>query len=100
MAEDRSTDIATHTTAGVASALPELRRVVVIEGPDAGATFELDASAPSRILVGTSPVCHVRLSDATVSRRHAAFEPGPRGAYRLVDLEIDERHRRRWGPHP
>jgi DNA-binding NtrC family response regulator len=87
MSDERHTDVATHTTATVAAAPPELRRVVVIEGADAGKTFELDSAAPSRILVGTSPACHVRLSDATVSRRHAAFEGAGKGGYRLVDLE-------------
>ena len=51
-----------------------IRRVVVIEGPDAGREFELDPDAPSRILLGTSEVCDVRLTDPTVSRRHAALE--------------------------
>jgi transcriptional regulator with GAF, ATPase, and Fis domain len=63
----------------------QLRSLEVIEGPDTGARFELDANAPSRILLGTSPVCAVRLSDRTVSRRHAALEPvGQR--YRVTDL--------------
>ncbi len=63
-----------------------LRRAVVIEGPDAGQTFDLAPSTPSRILLGTSEVCALRLSDATVSRRHAAFElAGKR--YRLTDLQ-------------
>ena len=68
------------------SASIEQLRVVVIEGPDAGKSFELDAGAPTRLLVGTSPACFIKLSDSTVSRRHAAFEPTPRGAYRLNDL--------------
>ena len=57
----------------------------VIEGPDAGAEFPLDPNAPSRILVGTSPACTIRLTDPTVSRRHAALEP-VEGRYRLTDL--------------
>ncbi len=57
----------------------------VIEGADAGAEFPLDPNAPSRILIGTSPACTIRLTDPTVSRRHAALEPvGQR--YRLTDL--------------
>jgi two-component system, NtrC family, response regulator HydG len=87
MKEEQRTDVETRATAGAASAPPELRRLVVIEGPDTGVTFELDVDAPSRILVGTSPACHIRLSDPTVSRRHAAFEPTGRGGHRLVDLD-------------
>jgi transcriptional regulator with GAF, ATPase, and Fis domain len=68
-----------------AQAPPELRRVIVIEGPDAKKVFTLDPYAPSRILLGTSPACELRLTDPTVSRRHAAFEPAGR-RYRLTDL--------------
>jgi DNA-binding NtrC family response regulator len=46
----------------------------IIEGPDAGARFVIDESAPSRSLVGKSPACDLRLSDPQVSRRHAALE--------------------------
>ncbi|HEY8079520.1 MAG TPA: FHA domain-containing protein, partial [Labilithrix sp.] len=49
------------------------RRLMIVEGPDAGAVFALDLNAP-RILIGTSPVCEVRLTDPSVSRRHAAIE--------------------------
>jgi transcriptional regulator with GAF, ATPase, and Fis domain len=63
-----------------------LRRVVVVEGPDASREFELDANKPSRILLGTSEVCDLRLTDPTVSRRHAAFEVAGR-RYRLTDLQ-------------
>jgi transcriptional regulator with GAF, ATPase, and Fis domain len=65
----------------------ERLRVVVIEGPDTGKELELDGRAPSRILVGTSPACALQLTDPTVSRRHAAFEPTPRGSFRLDDLD-------------
>ncbi len=64
---------------------PQLRRVVVVEGPDKGHSFTLDPNAPSRILLGTSPVCELRLTDPTVSRRHAAFEPAGK-RYRLTDF--------------
>jgi DNA-binding NtrC family response regulator len=63
-----------------------LRRAVVIEGPDAQREFELDPNTPSRILLGTSEVCELRLKDPTVSRRHAAFEAEGKG-YRLTDLD-------------
>jgi DNA-binding NtrC family response regulator len=64
----------------------ELSRVVIIEGPDAGKEFALDPSSPSRVLLGTSPACEMRLSDPTVSRRHAAFEPAGR-RYKLTDFQ-------------
>jgi transcriptional regulator with GAF, ATPase, and Fis domain len=62
-----------------------LRRMSVVEGPDCGQEFDLDSNAPSRILVGTSPACTLRLTDPTVSRRHAALDPVGR-RYRLTDL--------------
>jgi two-component system, NtrC family, response regulator HydG len=83
--DERQTEIGTEAHKLAATPIERLR-VVVVEGPDAGQAFELDASAPSRLLVGTSPVCFLRLSDPTVSRRHAAFEPSTKGAYRLTDL--------------
>ncbi len=45
----------------------------VVEGSDAGQSFVLDASSPTRALLGTSPVCTVRLTDPEISRRHAAL---------------------------
>ncbi|HZO14506.1 MAG TPA: sigma 54-interacting transcriptional regulator [Polyangiaceae bacterium] len=45
-----------------------------MEGPDAGRRFEIEASHPSRVLIGKSEVCDVRLADPAVSRRHAAVE--------------------------
>src|SRR5215813_13202829 len=57
----------------------------VVEGPDAGQTFALDPSAPTRALLGTSPVCTVRLTDREVSRRHAALTVAPTHL-QLIDL--------------
>ncbi len=48
-------------------------RISVVSGVDAGRSFEIDSTQPSRVFVGLSPSCVVRLSDAQVSRRHAAF---------------------------
>ena len=48
--------------------------LVVIEGPDTGRNFTVDASQPLRVLCGQSEACAVRLSDRQVSRRHAALE--------------------------
>jgi DNA-binding NtrC family response regulator len=63
-----------------------VRGVVVIEGSDVGRRFVLDPDAPSRTLLGTSPVCAMRLSDVAVSRRHVAFEPAGVGC-RITDLQ-------------
>jgi DNA-binding NtrC family response regulator len=46
----------------------------VADGPDRGATMVLDGSHASRLLVGQSPACDLRLSDPGVSRRHLAVE--------------------------
>jgi DNA-binding NtrC family response regulator len=59
--------------------------LVVTSGPDAGKRFPLDGRHPSRVLLGQSPACEIRLSDHTVSRRHAGFEMEEHGV-RLVDL--------------
>ncbi len=48
--------------------------LVVAEGPDRGAQLRLDGSQPSRVLVGQSFSCELRLTDPEVSRRHASFE--------------------------
>jgi DNA-binding NtrC family response regulator len=48
--------------------------IVVVSGPDRGRRLVLDGTQPSRALIGQSPVCALRLSDPTVSRRHAALE--------------------------
>jgi two-component system response regulator HydG len=48
--------------------------IVVLEGPDRGKAFRLDGSQPSRVLVGQSPACELRLTDPLVSRRHAALD--------------------------
>jgi pSer/pThr/pTyr-binding forkhead associated (FHA) protein len=48
--------------------------VTVVSGPDRGQALEIDGSQASRTLVGVSPACALRLTDALVSRRHAALE--------------------------
>ena len=59
--------------------------LTVLEGPEAGERLVLDGSQPARVLVGSSPACDFRLSDRTVSRRHAALDV--RGdSLRIVDL--------------
>jgi two-component system, NtrC family, response regulator HydG len=63
--------------------------VTVVSGPDRGLAFELDGEQAARSLLGTGPVCTLRLNDPLVSRRHAAFdvslERGTEGL-RLQDL--------------
>ena len=54
-------------------AAPERFEVVITEGLDAGKKALLDA-ARGKILVGTSPLCDLRLAEQTVSRRHASIE--------------------------
>ena len=59
--------------------------ITVVEGPDAGRTFTLDDSQPSRVLVGQSPACELRLADPAVSRRHFALDVSG-GELRITDL--------------
>src|SRR5215467_740353 len=59
--------------------------ITVSEGPDKGATFTLDDTHASRVLVGQSPACDLRLTDREVSRRHLSLEMTDRGI-RVVDL--------------
>jgi DNA-binding NtrC family response regulator len=47
----------------------------VTVGPDTGQRFVVDPTGPARVYAGTSPVCPIRLTDPTVSRRHLALEP-------------------------
>ncbi|HEX4621591.1 MAG TPA: sigma 54-interacting transcriptional regulator [Myxococcaceae bacterium] len=46
----------------------------VTSGADKGKAFLLDGSHASRVLLGQSEVCEVRLGDREVSRRHAALQ--------------------------
>jgi transcriptional regulator with GAF, ATPase, and Fis domain len=86
----REEEVGTHVQTFAQQMLKELppdeeRRIVVLEGPDAGMAFPLDPNAPSRLMIGTSPVCGIRLKDPAVSRRHAAIEPVGR-RYKVTDL--------------
>jgi DNA-binding NtrC family response regulator len=47
-------------------------RVTALDGPDAGSSVTVDGAA--EVLVGQSPVCGLRLTDPTVSRRHLVLE--------------------------
>lgn len=72
---NRSTDLATIRRARFTRPPPAGAAFVitVVEGPDAGLVASLDASSPTRALLGTSPVCTIRLGDREVSRRHVAL---------------------------
>jgi DNA-binding NtrC family response regulator len=60
--------------------------LVAVDGPDRSKSFVIDGSSPSRVLVGQSQVCEVRLNDRSVSRRHLALELADR-CLRVCDLE-------------
>ena len=64
---------------------PDRFAVVVVGGADDGKRVEVDVSRAGPALVGTSPVCDLRLGDRMVSRRHAALEVTDRGL-RVADL--------------
>src|SRR5690349_3417700 len=60
-------------------------RVVVVEGPDTGATLAIPPDSPGAVLVGTSPACNLVLTDRQISRRHISLEPRGIGL-RVLDL--------------
>jgi DNA-binding NtrC family response regulator len=82
-AEDEVSTVALPLS-GVAPAW-HVRRLVVLEGPDAGRSFLLDPNAPGRSMIGSGPACAIRLTDRTVSRRHAGLEPVANGVH-VTDL--------------
>lgn len=89
-AHDDTSDAQTHTVERTERARShQAFELEVVTGPDAGRVFKLDPSDPEqppRLLLGTSPACHLRLSDRTVSRRHAALESDGL-QLRLTDLD-------------
>ncbi len=63
----------------------DVRYVVSVkEGPDLGAEWPLEDGAGARVLCGTGPLCTLRLTDPTVSRRHLAFAKDG-GGLRIYD---------------
>jgi len=60
--------------------------VTVTDGPNAGTAMTVEATRPSRVLVGKSPICDIVLSDPMVSRRHMALEVSDN---RLVVTDLD-----------
>lgn len=73
------TDLATVPRAAVNPDDPAQIAIVltVVEGPDTGKSFVIDASQPQRALLGNSETCTFRLRDPQVSRRHLAVELAP-----------------------
>lgn len=62
---------------------PERRdRLVVIEGPNVGATYPLSLG---RLLLGRGDECDIALNDTSVSRVHADIESQEDGQYRISD---------------
>jgi DNA-binding NtrC family response regulator len=60
--------------------------LVVIEGPDRGRQHALTSRDPTRVLLGTSSACELKLTDGGVSRRHAAVWV-ENGRVRINDLD-------------
>jgi DNA-binding NtrC family response regulator len=60
-------------SADVEGAASEIE-LVVVEGPDEGASCLLSAAHPSPFLVGQGAACDFRLHDRTISRRHVAID--------------------------
>jgi DNA-binding NtrC family response regulator len=59
--------------------------VTVVEGAPQGARLTVDPTHPSRLLVGSSEACALRVTDPRVSRRHLALDIGD-GGLRITDL--------------
>lgn len=81
---DGKTTEAIHVVRDEALAL-RAYRLVVVEGPDAGAALTLDIGSPTRALLGGSRACQLVLTDRLVSRRHAAADLHG-GHVKVVDL--------------
>ena len=56
------------------AASPTNFEVLVVEGRDASTARAVLDGATGKVLVGTGPLCDLRLTDPTVSRRHASIE--------------------------
>src|SRR5215831_14651736 len=65
---------------------PRAFALVVTEGANTGARFEVRGDGACRVLLGKGPACEIQLDDAAVSRRHLALDATERGL-RLTDLE-------------
>ena len=58
-------------------------KLVVTQGPAAGAEFVVDGAVPNCCFAGKSRTCEFLINDPRVSRRHFAFEL--RGAYLWIE---------------
>ena len=80
-------DIETALEASVTEARAPLRfRLVVTSGRGTPNEIIIDEAAPSRVLVGKSPVCSLIVDDPEVSRRHFSLEATLHGL-RISDLD-------------
>ena len=88
MTERDEFDVETQLSPKVARATADTASfaLTVLEGADRGKAISIAPGQALRVLAGQSPACELRLTDRTVSRRHAAFElAGAR--LRVTDLE-------------
>jgi transcriptional regulator with GAF, ATPase, and Fis domain len=58
----------------------------IVEGRDAGTRHSIATTHPTRMLIGKSSACEVRLQDPSVSRRHVALEVVAQ-RLRITDLD-------------
>jgi DNA-binding NtrC family response regulator len=84
--EENEPDTVLDEALGEAGAAVDAFRVAIVDGADRGLELVLDGTQPPRMLVGKSPACSLRLTDARVSRRHAALDLVG-GQLRLTDLQ-------------
>jgi transcriptional regulator with AAA-type ATPase domain len=59
--------------------------VLAVDGPDKGFSCVLAPETVSSVLFGTSPACEARLTDRSLSRRHASLELTDAGV-RVTDI--------------
>lgn len=67
-------DIATEVDPRTQPSEPMAFELRVVQGPDAGASLRVEASNPTRVLIGKSPACQLVLQDPRISRRHVGLE--------------------------
>ncbi|HEY6464118.1 MAG TPA: FHA domain-containing protein, partial [Polyangiaceae bacterium] len=74
-------------TEGVGESTPveQAFTLLVLSGPDKGQRLTVDSMGASRVFVGKSEACELRLTDQQVSRRHAGIDYLGR-SLRLTDM--------------
>jgi transcriptional regulator with GAF, ATPase, and Fis domain len=81
--DDQATDLLQHFVPPIS---PNASFVLlVVAGPDSGKSIRVDGHAPSSVILGQSPVCHLRFTDPSVSRRHVSLDVVADGL-RVTDL--------------